>query len=117
MKHEEVFEQRDPPPGGLSRLRERLDGRRSRVWKLSFVAAPAALAIAAIVFLVLSRPRAPDLVTAARHRGGLDEVALGLASSPAASVALGDDNRATTGIAEMRSANPNVVFAWVVSTE
>ena len=119
MKHEDVFERRDPPLGGLARLRKRLDespSSPSRVWEVAVVAAPA-LAIAAIVLLVLSRLQTPDLVAAARGHGGLDEVALGLASLPAAPVALAESTRATAGIAEVRTSNPNVVFAWLVSTE
>jgi hypothetical protein len=120
MKHDELFEKIDPPRGGLAKLRARLDegSSRSRWWKRALVVAPAALAVAAIVLLVLSRPQqTPDLVAAARSNGGLDEVSLGLAASPAAPVALVDDDRATAAIAEMRSSNPNVVVAWVVSTK
>jgi hypothetical protein len=50
----------EPPPGGLDRLRQRLDAPRRRWWR---IAVPV-FAVAAIVLLVLARPtrwsRIPD---------------------------------------------------------
>jgi hypothetical protein len=118
MKHEEIFERLDPPRGGLAKLRERLDEKPSmRVWRRFAVAAPFALAALAVVFLVVSRVQPPDLVTAARHRGGLDQVELGLSAPPAAPIALAEDSDTTAGFAEVRTSNPNVVFAWIVTTK
>jgi hypothetical protein len=115
MKHEDVFEHLEPPPGGLARLRERMTPRRASIPRRLFPVA-AALALAALVLLFWSRRTTPDLVAAARDRGGLDQVALGLAPVPSAPAALTDDARATTALAEVPTSNPTVAFYWVSST-
>ncbi len=119
MKREEVFEHLDPPAGGVAKLRERMNARSSssivRVRALFPVAA--ALAVAAVVLLILSRRESPpDLVSAARARGGLDQVTLGLAPAPATSAALSDEERATTALTEVPTSNRTVAFYWVSST-
>jgi hypothetical protein len=120
MKREEVFERLDPPPGGAAKLRARLDSheRHARRGRIAYVAVPAGVAVAAAVaFLVVTRPRVPDLVKAARARGGLDQVALGLSDSPPAAVAVTPERQATASVLAMRTENPNVAFYWVASAE
>ena len=119
MKREDLFERLDPPPGGIAKLRERMNARPSssflRVRPLFPLAA--ALAVAAVVLLVWSRRETtPDLVSAARHRAGLDQVALGLASAPGTSAVLTEEERATTALAEVPTSNRTVAFYWVSST-
>jgi hypothetical protein len=113
MKRADVFEELDPPPGGLVRLRARLDRpdrSRSNLWRVAFVAAPASLAAAALLVFVLGRPEPPDLVAAAREGGGIAPSALGL-SPPPPTVAVVDTHFA--GLLSVRTTDPNVVFAWV----
>jgi hypothetical protein len=113
MKRDDVFERLEPPPGGLARLRSRLDRPRSNAWRMAFVAVPA-LAVAALVVLVLGRPRAPDLLTAARENGGIEPAALGLAAPPQG-VAVVDSQSA--GVIGVPTTDPKVVFVWVGTTE
>jgi hypothetical protein len=115
MKHEDVFEQLEPPHGGLARLRDRMSTQPS--WMAQrLVPIAAALAIAAVVFLFWFRGTTPDLVAAARHRGGPEEVALGLAPALGGSAALTEEERATTALAEVPTSSPTVAFYWVSST-
>jgi hypothetical protein len=113
MRRDDVFERLEPPPGGLARLRSRLDRPRSKAWRRTFVAVPA-LAVAALLVLVLGRPRAPDLVAAARENGGIEPAALGLAMSPPG-VAVVDSQ--TAGVIGVPTDDPKVVFVWVGTTE
>ena len=116
MKREDLFEQLEPPPGGVAKLRERMTARPSPLVR-RLVPAAAARAIAAGVLLFWSRrEKAPDLVAAARHRAGLEQVALGLAPAPAGSAALTEEERATTALAEVPTSNSKVAFYWVSST-
>lgn len=115
MRRDEIFEKLEPPPGGLAALRARMDApRSSRVRR--FAVPVLALAAAALVLVVVSRDRAPDLVSAARQRGGPSEVALGLAPMPAFTVAIDAEQRATSALAEVHTTDPNVAFYWVSST-
>ena len=116
MKREEVFEQLEPPPGGVARLRERMTERPSSTVR-RLVPVAGALAVAAVVLLVWSRRETtPDLVSSARQRAGLEQVALGLAPAPVGSAALTKDERTTTALAEVPSSNRAVAFYWVSST-
>ena len=118
MKREDVFERLEPPPGGVAKLRERMTARPSPMVR-RLVPVAAALAIAAVVLLFWSRRTTPDLVAAARHRAGLEQVALGLAPSVGergGPAALTEDERATMALAEVPTSNPTVAFYWVSST-
>jgi hypothetical protein len=113
MRRDEIFERLEPPPGGLAALRARMDARPRRAHLL----VPLALAVAAaVVLLVVGRGRTPDLVAAARQRGDAPEIELGLAPRPASPVAVEREDRATTALAEVQTADPRVVFYWVSST-
>jgi hypothetical protein len=111
MKPEDIFERLDPPAGGLARLREKLDARPSNVRYLAFAGAVAA---AAAILFFLTWPRTPDLVSAARAQGGVDDVALGLAP-PSRSVAVVDTK--TAGSEIVTTSDANVVFVWISSTQ
>ena len=117
MKRKDVFERLEPPPGGLAKLRKELTSRPSSTAR-RFGPAAAALAIAAglLLFLFWSRVTTPDLVAAARLRAGPEQIALGLAPASVESAALTDQERATTALTEVPSANPAVAFYWVGST-
>ena len=115
MKHDEIFERLNPPPGGLAALRARMDAR-PRVLRRVAPFAFAATALALLLFYFIRRESAPDLVLAARLMGEAPEVALGLAPMPAAAAAIPAGDRATTALAEVRTSNPNVAFYWVSST-
>jgi hypothetical protein len=114
MKRGDVFEVLDPPPGGLARLGARLDQRASRARRATFVAVPLAFALAALLVFVLGRPRAPDLVAAARANAGIDPSRLGLADPPPR-IAIVDSQ--TTGMVSVPTTDPNVVFVWVGTTQ
>ncbi len=119
MKREEVFEQLEPPAGGMAKLRERMTARptvTSIFRARRYVPVAGALAVAAVVLLWWYRGRAPDLVAASRQLGGLDQVALGLAPAPAGSASLTESGRATGALAEVPTSNPEVAFYWVSST-
>jgi hypothetical protein len=118
MRRDELFERLEPPPGGLASLRARMAAPRRRRPSRARVGAVLAFAVAAaaLVLVVASRGRAPDLVAAARQRGGTPEVALGLAPMPAAVVAIDPAERATSALAEVPTTDPNVAFYWVSST-
>jgi hypothetical protein len=118
MKREDVFERLEPPPGGIAKLRERTTATaRPSLTVRRLVPVAAALAIAAVVFLFWSRRTTPDLLAAARRHAGLEQVALGLAPSSDRSAVLTDEERATTGLAEVPTSNATVAFYWVSSTE
>ncbi len=53
VRHKDLFRQLDPPPGGMVRLRERLDRRQApRLgWRLAFVGAVSSLALFTGVYL------------------------------------------------------------------
>ena len=109
MKREEVFERLEPPSGGLSGLRERM---AEPPWTRRFVLVAAA--IAAVLVLLWSSGRAPDLVTAARQRGGLDEIALGRAPGLGEPAVVREQ---TTGaLAQVPGSNPSVAFYWFGAT-
>jgi hypothetical protein len=114
MKRSEVFESLDPPAGGLARLRARLDRRRSNVRRIAFVAAPVAVAVAALLVIVLGRTRAPDLVASARESGGIDPSALGFAAPPKRFVVAESQSTATL---DVPTTDSNVVFVWVGTTQ
>lgn len=115
MKHDEIFDRLEPPRGGLTTLRARLDERPPFVRRAAPFALAAA-ALAAIVLFVVTRPRPLDPVASARAHAGTSEVALGLAQMPSGALALEERTTATTALAEVRSGNPDVKFYWVSST-
>jgi hypothetical protein len=115
VKHDDIFEPIDPPSGGLATLRARMEAR-PRVFRRVAPLAFAAAAVALVVLYFTRRESAPDLVTAARMLGGVPEIALGLAPMPGVPVAIAADDRATTALAEVRTANPSVAFYLVSST-
>jgi hypothetical protein len=115
VTHDDLFPRLDPPPGGLAALRARIDARPHAPRRF----APFALAGAAVLLLLVywvRRQREPDLIALARSLGDAPEVELGLAVMPAVPVAIAVDDRATTALAEVRTANPSVAFYWVSST-
>lgn len=117
MKHEEIFERLAPPPGGLAKLRARIEPRahaprRPLVFAFTFAAA----AVAIVVFILARRTSAPDLLAEARATSHPSEVALGLARAPAARADVAAEARETTALAEVRTSNPEVAFYWASST-
>ena len=111
MKREDVFERLEPPPGGLAGLRERItQPHKAR----RFVPLAGSFAMAAALLLVWLSDRTPDLVTAARERGGPEEIALGLA--PARGEPAAVQAQATSALAQVPTSNPSVAFYWVGST-
>jgi hypothetical protein len=118
MKREDVFERLEPPPGGVAKLRERMTARPpSMVRRLVPATAALAVAAAVLLFFFWSRGATPDLVAAARHRAGPEQVALGLAPASGRSAVVTDEERATTALAEVPTSNPTVAFYWVSSTD
>ncbi|MDB4998819.1 MAG: hypothetical protein JWM74_6251 [Myxococcaceae bacterium] len=116
MKHDDLFEHLEPPHGGLAKLRERMTTEQPSWMARRLVPMAATLAIAAVVLLFLWSRRTPDLVAAARQRGGPEQIALGLAPVMVGSAALTDEERATTALAQVPTSNKAVAFYWVSST-
>jgi hypothetical protein len=116
MKHDEIFERLEPPPGGLAMLRARLVVRPRMLRR---VAPPLVLAaaIAAVVLFLIGRPRPMDPIAEARLHGNGAEVVLGLAPMPNVPVTIDEESRTTTALVKVRTKDPNVAFYWVSSTE
>jgi hypothetical protein len=77
MKREDVFERLDPPLGGLTKLRTRLEGRPSTCpWVLHACLAGAVLAAVALVLVLVMRRPKVDLVATARASSGAGEIAV-----------------------------------------
>ncbi len=116
MRRDEIFERLDPPRGGLAALRARLGARRRRARVFVPVGFAAAAVAVVVVLVVFGREGTPDLVAAARLGGDASEIGLGLAPRPAFPVAVGREDRGTTALARVETADPRVVFYWVSST-
>lgn len=112
MKHEEIFELRDPPPGGLAKLRARMDARPRHAPR---IAIGLAFALAAIAIFLLTRRHEPTLLEAARTHVAPAEVELGLASPPAQRVVLAESERGSAVLVEVPTQDPNVSFYWASS--
>jgi len=108
MKHREVFERLDPPPGGLARLRDRLEDRPRARWA-RLVWAPAVALGVAVVFVRVGGGKV-DVLAAARGQGGASEVGLGLSAPPEAVVTLTDESRSTTALARVPTSDPRVAM-------
>lgn len=103
MKREAVFEVVEPPPGGLTRLRARLDeARTSRPW---WLAVPAVATAALVVFLVVGRSAPAPLALDA-----WSSAALGV-TRPAPDVALLD---ASEPVVQVSAASSDVAVYFVV---
>src|SRR5258706_3899116 len=62
----EALRAHDPPPGGLTRLRARLDGEQRRERRWWRIAVPALVALAVVAWLAIGRdPEAPEVATRA----------------------------------------------------
>jgi len=106
MKRTQVFEELEPPPFGLERLRARLSERRRRGSPLVLVGV---LASALVVVLAWPRSRGVDLVALARASS----------AAPMVGVSSLDDVIALeqTGVLRLPSQNPDVVLYRVDSLE
>jgi hypothetical protein len=106
MKRQQVFEELEPPPFGLERLRARMRDRRRRVSPLVLVGV---MASALVVLLVWPKAPRVDLVALAR----------GSAAGPLVGVSSLEDVTALekTGVLRMPSQNPDVVLYRVASLE
>jgi hypothetical protein len=112
MKREDLFEVLEPDEGGLVRLRQRLDEpARGRSW--TFALGGAAVAVS-LVFFFLVRPRAVDLIAAARIHGGVSGIELGITPAPDGPATLVPSP--TTAMLEVKTGDPRVSFYWVAST-
>ena len=104
MKREQVFEELEPPPFGLERLRARMAERRRRVSPLVLVGV-----VASALVVLLAWPKTP----------GVDLVALARASAaaPMVGVRSADDVTALeeTGVLRLPSQNPDVSLYRVAS--
>jgi hypothetical protein len=115
-RDERFFELLDPPPGGLKRLRSRIDGdrRRRRTFRLAWSAAAAMLLIAAAASLSLSIPAGkqesdPRFLRARIH--------LGLLPPPAEPVTVPQGDRLRTAVQRIEGDDERVVFYRVASLE
>jgi hypothetical protein len=112
MKRDELFDVKEPPNGGLARLRQRLD-ERPRVFRWP-IAVGLAAAIALLLLLVRARRDIPDLVAEASARGEASSIGLGLAPVPRSAVIL--EPSTMTAMVEVTTSDPKVAFYWVSST-
>jgi hypothetical protein len=109
-----IFTPLEPPPGGLTALRARLQRERSSRWRPITGLGVAAAALAAAFLLVARRPADPPaarLVEAvvAQHYPTL--VALGLAPLPAEPVTLlSPDGAPAATLRRVPVASPGIVF-------
>jgi hypothetical protein len=121
MKHDEIFERLEPPPGGLGRLRARLvreEEKKARARRVTSLGLGLVFAALSLVLFFTTRRTTTDPVASARLHAGGAEVALGLATLRGGGVVVVDrESRATTAIAEVQTTNPNVAFYWVSSTQ
>ena len=116
MNHnpERVFETFEPPPGGLARLRERIDRRMG--WRARVRYVPAATAASLLVALVSwtafnpgGRPAPPPAEL------DLIRMHLGLLASPSETLTIPVDQRSTTAIRRVPLPTDQVVFYMVGS--
>ena len=109
----DLFPVLEPPPGGLSLLRERLKRRRtSRLWMWCTVPAMAACAAAVVV---LVRPASPDPL---RARLAGDPFAMALGLSPAGgAITIAPGARGRSAARPMAASTPEVVLFWIDATQ
>lgn len=106
MKRKQVFEELEPPPFGLERLRARMHERRQRVSPLVLVGV-----VASALVVLLAWPKTPNV----------DLVAMARASSAAPMVGVTSLEDVTaldeTGVLRLPSQNPDVVLYRVASLQ
>lgn len=106
IKRDELFEAREPPPHGLTRLRARMEERRhSRALRRTVLALAT---VAGTLLLVVAWPRTQSNVPNVDFTPNV--AAMGALPNGADVMALGD-----TAIEPMRSTNPNVVIVRAMS--
>ena len=79
MKRRDVFEELEPPAGGLAKLRERIADGHPSLWPRWALAGAMAAGVAGLA--LVDRP-VGTLVATARAEAGASEVGLGLARAP-----------------------------------
>jgi hypothetical protein len=115
MKHGDVFEKLDPPPGGLAKLRAKLEEGRRGSWSRWIGVGSLALGLAALV-LVFTRPGRERASFTWGHTGA-SEVGLGLTRVQAEVLTVADESQETVAIERVRSGDPRVVIYRVGSVE
>lgn len=115
-RDERFFELLDPPPGGLTRLRARIDGdrRRRATLRLAWSGAAATLLIAAAVTLALSIPRSKQESDPRFRRA---RIHLGLAAPPSEPMVVPEENRHLAAARRVPLPDDKVVFYRVASLE
>lgn len=117
----DAFEQLEPPAGGLTRLRARLDDADARRGNLAWVYAAASLAAGALALAMILRPApSPAPTTGASDilvdDAGMTHAALityGLAEAPTEPVTIPPNSRT----AAYRADAQDVVFYWVARNQ
>lgn len=111
MRREDIFPRLNPPPGGLAKLRGRLEVRDGYPWaRIGWLTA---VAVAVGLILVLGRRASFDVVAAARSLGGPSEVGLGLSPLPEAPLTLTDEAQRTSAVTRVPSSDPRVTMYLV----
>jgi hypothetical protein len=111
MKRGDLFEELEPPPGGLTRLRSRLKEQRRRGLGRPALAFALALALVAAAFGAL-RTQPVDLRPAVRG-----SVTAGLIGVDAAGPSVVLEAGQPAGLQRLPSANPNVVLYRVAAID
>jgi hypothetical protein len=113
MRHRDAFEKLEPPPGGLARLRGRLEDRPRARWPRVMVVFATGLAVIAIV--VRTSGGKIDVLAFAEREGGGSEVRLGLSAPPEAAVMLTGESRFNAAIARIPTSDARVVMVQVAT--
>ncbi len=126
-KHE-VFEELEPPPGGLALLRARIGARQRRsVVSRALLPMSAALAAATVITVWLGLGTRIDRVRVVESQGApalvelISEhpvnVALGVRPDPVEPVVVPPEARQTCAVARVTTPDDEVIFYWVTPSE
>ena len=122
MRFQELFKTVEPPPGGLEKLRSRLDEEETKrfplLMRISY--AGAALVVALALLLLVSRPftRAPEEKPFNELLARSTDPSLvryGVKEAPEAAVSIRRENRGRMAVMEMPVESDEVIFYWVVT--
>lgn len=122
LGHQHVFDVRQPPAGGLQRLRARLDDghRRASLGRVLWIGAAAV--VAAGVAIAVSSSGVELRSTSPAPLPGAQEMlpvlaGLGMAAAPDEPVSVPDEARARIAVERVALPTDDVVYYWVASAE
>jgi hypothetical protein len=110
MWQRDVFERREPPPGGLALLRTRLD-RRARAVPIGFGVTLSAAAILLVTWWKSSRLTPPEQPA----RWAVDHPALAVAPTEPVTVRAAAAPR--VAVQRVKSSREDIVFYWLATAD